>query len=147
MLDQEVLDQLLLAEELIIKAARILRDVQVKSQERDSSPTTFMNAHSLRRRDYKDAEGISRVLFHLVEPYHTEDPFTLTVEELRDGKYNAWAPRGDLSIFRHRYELLTGAREAKFITSDRPYPYDTAGYWIYPKKVIHDSEESDGSGS
>lgn len=123
--DQEVLDQLLQVEDMIVKAARMMREIQAKIQFQEKLP--------VRRRDLGDAKNIAEVLFRMVEPYHTEEPEQLTTEELRDGEYNEWAPRGDLSVFRHRYELLTGARVGKYIESNRPYPYDHSGYWKYPK--------------
>lgn len=112
MTDREILDQLLRAEELVIEAAQIVQNVRVESQKRDNA------VHALKRRNNSDCGEIFLALFRLVEPNTIDNPSEITVESVRGD----FAPRGSLSSFRLRYEVVCGIRKHAGGNSFR-YPF------------------------
>lgn len=116
MKDREILEQLLKAEELVVQAAEIIRKVQVESAKRTEVPAGYpINHNAVIRRDDSDCRDIFNRLFPLVEPYVLDKREDLNLEAVRNPSYNGKSfddvfPRGDLSTFRYRYEILCGVR-------------------------------------
>lgn len=133
MKDREILEQLLKAEELVVQAAEIIRKVQVESAKRTVIPIGYpINHHAVKRRDEGDCTHLFTKLFQMVEPWVIDKREDLNLARVRDPSYNGMTtddrfPRGELSCFRYRYEILAGVRSTvvvgKFWDGTRDYRY------------------------
>ena len=99
MTNQEILEKLLEAERLVIRALRIMHEVRV-------AVTESSNAPDLIRKDQSAAFSLITHLFRVIEPHHIEDADKIDIDVAKSD----WAPRGEWGIFRLRYEVLCGLR-------------------------------------
>ena len=106
MTNEEKLAKLREVESLVIQAVRLLDEIKDDTSN-DRTPRF--------RKDAEDCAHIYSTLFRLVEPatHHPE----ISLEEDTNSDY---APRGAVSCFRLRYEILCGVRKH-------------ASGWLYPK--------------
>lgn len=112
MTNQEVLEKLREAEQLVIRALRIMHEVRAASVKSE-------NADGIKRKDQTACSSLITHLFRLVEPHVVSG----ADEDVEIDVESDWAPRGELGGFRLRYEIICGYRQ-------------WAGYpnpWKYPK--------------
>lgn len=106
MTNEEKLAKLREVESLVVQATDLMYEIK------RSSASSGKDG----RWDAESCADICNSLFRLVEPGVTSHPEYISIEEV-NGDH---APRGSISCFRLRYEILCGIR--KF-----------AGGWSYPK--------------
>lgn len=121
MTDQDILAQIRQAEEHVVKAAEILHKVHLETAKRTEVPSGYpLGPNAVKRRDDGDCSSLFRALFQMVEPWVIDKREDLSLEGIKNPSYNGKStddkyPRGELSCFRYRYEILTGYRQAVVI--------------------------------
>jgi hypothetical protein len=139
MTDRDILAQIHQAEEYIVKAAVILHQVHQETDKRTEIPSDYpSNLRQVIRRDREACTTLFSQLFQMVEPWVLDCREELSWEGVQHPSFNGKSvddryPRGELSCFRYRYEILAGVRKA--VPTGRFW--DGTVDWRYPKVETH----------